>query len=264
MRDFLNGKPHRALSWRHRRNSLFEAAGAADLRALRHHRSFVALGLHQPRRLSRPGTRAEAHARSNCRRSCEFRPARARRRRLSHRHQVAHGAQHADADQKYIVCNADEGDSGTYADRMIMEGDPFRPDRGHDHRRLRRRRHQRLYLRSFRISARFPDTAARHRHRLRAKAISARMSRAAARRFDLEVRLGRGSVHLRRRNLPARKPRRQARPDSLQAAAARHQRPFRQADRGQQCDLAVPRCRSFSTKAPSFIAISAWANRAAR
>lgn len=31
----------------------------------------------------------------------------------------------AHADQKYIVCNADEGDSGTFADRMIMEGDPF-------------------------------------------------------------------------------------------------------------------------------------------
>ncbi len=31
----------------------------------------------------------------------------------------------ATADQKYIVCNADEGDSGTFADRMIMEGDPF-------------------------------------------------------------------------------------------------------------------------------------------
>ncbi len=30
-----------------------------------------------------------------------------------------------EADQKYIVCNADEGDSGTFADRMIMEGDPF-------------------------------------------------------------------------------------------------------------------------------------------
>ncbi|WP_336982008.1 NADH-ubiquinone oxidoreductase-F iron-sulfur binding region domain-containing protein [Altererythrobacter fulvus] len=29
------------------------------------------------------------------------------------------------ADQKYIVCNADEGDSGTFADRMMMEGDPF-------------------------------------------------------------------------------------------------------------------------------------------
>ncbi len=31
----------------------------------------------------------------------------------------------ANADRKYIVCNADEGDSGTFADRMIMEGDPF-------------------------------------------------------------------------------------------------------------------------------------------
>lgn len=31
----------------------------------------------------------------------------------------------AEADQKYIVCNADEGDSGTFADRMLMEGDPL-------------------------------------------------------------------------------------------------------------------------------------------
>ena len=31
----------------------------------------------------------------------------------------------AAADQKYICCNADEGDSGTFADRMLMEGDPF-------------------------------------------------------------------------------------------------------------------------------------------
>jgi formate dehydrogenase iron-sulfur subunit len=29
------------------------------------------------------------------------------------------------ADQKYVVCNADEGDSGTFSDRMTMEGDPF-------------------------------------------------------------------------------------------------------------------------------------------
>ncbi|CAN5535996.1 NADH-quinone oxidoreductase subunit NuoF [soil metagenome] len=27
--------------------------------------------------------------------------------------------------RKYIVCNADEGDSGTFADRMLMEGDPY-------------------------------------------------------------------------------------------------------------------------------------------
>lgn len=31
----------------------------------------------------------------------------------------------ATAAQKYIVCNADEGDSGTFSDRMIMEGDPL-------------------------------------------------------------------------------------------------------------------------------------------
>ena len=29
------------------------------------------------------------------------------------------------ADEKYIVCNADEGDSGTYSDRLLMEGDPY-------------------------------------------------------------------------------------------------------------------------------------------
>lgn len=31
----------------------------------------------------------------------------------------------AEGIQKYIVCNADEGDSGTFADRMLMEGDPY-------------------------------------------------------------------------------------------------------------------------------------------
>jgi formate dehydrogenase iron-sulfur subunit len=31
----------------------------------------------------------------------------------------------AKADPKYVCCNADEGDSGTFADRMLMEGDPF-------------------------------------------------------------------------------------------------------------------------------------------
>ena len=30
-----------------------------------------------------------------------------------------------ESEQKYICCNADEGDSGTFADRMLMEGDPF-------------------------------------------------------------------------------------------------------------------------------------------
>jgi formate dehydrogenase iron-sulfur subunit len=35
-------------------------------------------------------------------------------------------AQQASSEQKYVVANADEGDAGTYCDRMIMEGDSFR------------------------------------------------------------------------------------------------------------------------------------------
>jgi len=34
-------------------------------------------------------------------------------------------AHDAPAPQKYVTCNADEGDSGTFSDRMLMEGDPF-------------------------------------------------------------------------------------------------------------------------------------------
>ena len=35
------------------------------------------------------------------------------------------GARKAPGDEKYVICNADEGDSGTFKDRYILEGDPF-------------------------------------------------------------------------------------------------------------------------------------------
>ena len=35
-------------------------------------------------------------------------------------------AQQTGSEHKYVVANGDEGDAGTYCDRMIMEGDPFR------------------------------------------------------------------------------------------------------------------------------------------
>ena len=38
---------------------------------------------------------------------------------------VAEAGSGAGSGQKYIACNADEGDSGTFSDRMLMEGDPF-------------------------------------------------------------------------------------------------------------------------------------------
>ena len=57
--------------------------------------------------------------------------------------------------QKYVTCNADEGDSGTFSDRMLMEGDPFCADRGHDDRGVRGRRDAGLHLPARRVSARF-------------------------------------------------------------------------------------------------------------
>ena len=37
---------------------------------------------------------------------------------------MAHGSR-GRSDQKFVCCNFDEGDSGTFADRMVVEGDPF-------------------------------------------------------------------------------------------------------------------------------------------
>jgi formate dehydrogenase iron-sulfur subunit len=94
--------------------------------------------------------------------------------------------------QKYIVCNADEGDSGTFSDRMLMEGDPLclvegmtiaglavGATRGY------------IYLRS-----EYP-----HAHRALDAAIANAYEagylggdiRGTMRRFDLEVRLGAGA-----------------------------------------------------------------------
>ncbi|OIQ88749.1 NADP-reducing hydrogenase subunit HndC [mine drainage metagenome] len=36
-----------------------------------------------------------------------------------------HAVRNASDSPKFVACNADEGDSGTFADRMLMEGDPF-------------------------------------------------------------------------------------------------------------------------------------------
>jgi len=63
-------------------------------------------------------------------------PARARRRRVPRRNQVDARSRGPLVDAKYIVCNADEGDSGTFADRMVMEGDPFLLLERHCHCRL--------------------------------------------------------------------------------------------------------------------------------
>ena len=94
--------------------------------------------------------------------------------------------------QKYVTCNADEGDSGTFADRMLMEGDPLTLIEGMTIAGLAVGATQGfIYLR-----AEYP-----HAHRALNEAIAAaykagylgRDVRGSARQFDLEVRLGAGA-----------------------------------------------------------------------
>ena len=124
----------------------------------------------------------------------------------------------ANGDRKYIVCNADEGDSGTFADRMLMEGDPFvliegmmiagiavGATKGY------------VYIRS-----EYPDAVAicgRRSSSAAAGYLGASVA-GSAHDFDIDhARRGRG-LCLRRGNRAAGKPRGQARPSARQAAAA--------------------------------------------
>jgi formate dehydrogenase iron-sulfur subunit len=94
--------------------------------------------------------------------------------------------------QKYVVCNADEGDSGTFSDRMIMEGDPYQLIEGMSIAGVAVGATQGyIYLR-----CEYP-----HAHRALNAAIASAYQRGhlgadvlgSGRRFDLEVRLGAGA-----------------------------------------------------------------------
>jgi formate dehydrogenase iron-sulfur subunit len=91
----------------------------------------------------------------------------------------------APAAQKYIVCNADEGDSGTFADRMVMEGDPFMLIEG-------------MAIAGFAVGATqgYVYIRSEYPHAIRAmgRAIeTARAHRLLGPDFDIEVRVGAGA-----------------------------------------------------------------------
>ncbi len=87
--------------------------------------------------------------------------------------------------RKYVVCNADEGDSGTFADRMVMEGDPFMLLEG---LRITARAvgatHGFIYVRS-----EYPRAVAV----LRGAIVTARSAGLLGNGFDVEVRVGAGA-----------------------------------------------------------------------
>ncbi|MEP6968065.1 MAG: NADH-ubiquinone oxidoreductase-F iron-sulfur binding region domain-containing protein, partial [Pseudomonadota bacterium] len=85
---------------------------------------------------------------------------------------------------KYIVCNADEGDSGTFADRMIMEGDPFALIEG-------------MVIAGFAVGAQkgFVYSRSEYPHANRAFALAIDVARdgGVLGDFDLELRIGAGA-----------------------------------------------------------------------
>jgi formate dehydrogenase iron-sulfur subunit len=96
------------------------------------------------------------------------------------------------AAQKYIACNADEGDSGTFSDRMILEGDPFALIEGMTIAGLAvGATRGYIYLR-----VEYPHAAralARALHTARERGYLGRDLRDSGRDFDISVRLGAGA-----------------------------------------------------------------------
>jgi formate dehydrogenase iron-sulfur subunit len=98
----------------------------------------------------------------------------------------------ADAQQKYIVCNADEGDSGTFADRLLMESDPYQLIEG-------------MVIAGLAVGATRGYIYLRSEYPKAYKVLNEALSRAAkagflgddicgsGRRFELDVRLGAGA-----------------------------------------------------------------------
>ena len=120
---FLTGGAHRL---RHGRPEEIPTSRAGAL-------TFARCGIIDPLSLDDYGAHGGYHGldgalpwrRRRSSRTVNLGPARPRRRRLPDRHQVEDGARRARPTRNTSCCNADEGDSGTFADRMLMEGDPF-------------------------------------------------------------------------------------------------------------------------------------------
>jgi formate dehydrogenase iron-sulfur subunit len=130
---------------------------------------------------------------------------------------VGDGA-HRAGDRKYIVCNADEGDSGTFADRMLMEGDPFTLIEGMVIAGLGVGAEQGyVYLRS-----EYPDAIEVMERAVEIAREAGLLGdvMGSGRRFDMEIRVGARGLCLRRGDLAFELAGGQARRGARQAAAA--------------------------------------------
>ncbi len=125
---------------------------------------------------------------------------------------------------KFVCCNADEGDSGTFADRMLMEGDPFLLIEGMTIAAYAVGATRGLHLHPLGVPGRGRHDARRDRDRPRREGWLGDGVLGSALRFDLHVRVGGRRLHLRRGDLDAGEPRGQARHGPRQAADPGHRR----------------------------------------
>ena len=219
-----------------RRAALPQAPDPPHLRPLRDHRPAVARRLSRAWRPEGAGARASRSARRRRSRRCSNRACADAAAPASRPGSSGAPPPRRRRDQKYIVCNADEGDSGTFADRMVMEGDPFMLIEGMAIAGLAVGATQGyIYIRS-----EYPHAIRAMQPRDRDRA-ARRSGAARSPRFDIEVRVGAGAYVCGEETSPAREHRGQARRGPRQAAAAGDRGPVRQADDHQQC--ADPRRR---------------------
>ena len=208
-------------------------------------------------------TRVEHDARRHRQDGDRVRAARPRRRRLPDRHQVEdrsryggrpqiHRLQRRRGRQRHLRRPHDHG------------GRSLRADRGHGDRRHRHRRDQGLRLHPLGISARDRRRCARRSRSPAGPACSASRVLGSPNAFDMEVRVGAGAYVCGEETVAARKPGRQARHGSRQAAAAGASRACSAGRRSSTTSSRWPPCRSSSTRARPSTRISAWAARAAR
>ncbi|GIW54814.1 MAG: hypothetical protein KatS3mg082_1218 [Nitrospiraceae bacterium] len=134
---------------------------------------------------------------------------------------------------RYLCCNADESEPGTFKDRQLIERDPSSGHRRHPARLLRHRRRDRLHLYSRGVCVGRRDSGAglggsrsrrlhrpeRSRHGDQHRRVDSPRSR---------------RLHLRRRDGAPGVARGEAGLATRETAVSGHPRPVRQADRGQQ------------------------------
>ena len=163
---------------------------------------------------ARPSRAAHrARPRRHVRGDEEVQPARPRRRRLHHRRSNGRPAATRPGDERYVVCNADEGEPGTFKDRVLLQSFAEPRVRGHGHRRLRDRRATRALSI---CAANTPICARRSKPSLREmraeRLLGMRHLRRAGLRFRHRDPHGRRRLRLRRGNRADRVARRQAGP----------------------------------------------------